>query len=219
MLKLVDKALKKQLKASIVLPTFNRKDFLKRSINSVLLQKYTHWELIVVDDGSTDDTYSFLLGNYYQFNNIKIIRIENSGPAIAMNTGARFATGNILFFLGSDDELLDNHVAFRMKMHTENPMIDIFHGGIKVLGDHWVADKANPKNKVNIYQCSAGGTFSIKKNVFDTLEGFKNLNFASDADFIERASKQFLVSRIDLPATYIYHRNHSNSITKNILSD
>ncbi|HMQ10633.1 MAG TPA: glycosyltransferase [Oligoflexia bacterium] len=215
----MEKLFRKQVKASIILPTYNRKNFLKRAINSVLMQEYMHWELIIVDDGSTDGTYQYLWQNYNQFTNIKILQIQNSGPAIAMNIGAKEATGEILFFLGSDDAIVNNHLSFRMKMHIQNPNTDIFHGGIKVIGDHWVVDKYNPGQKVNIYQCFAGGTFSVKKRVFHTLNGFKNLKFASDTDFIERAIKQFQVTKIDLPTTYIYYRDHDNTITKNILSD
>src|SRR5262249_46089627 len=76
---------------SIIMPTFNRADTIKRAIRSVQAQTFTDWELIVVDDGSTDDTAARIEGCDPR---LKLIRQENQGTAGARNTGLRASAGS-----------------------------------------------------------------------------------------------------------------------------
>jgi glycosyltransferase involved in cell wall biosynthesis len=89
------------------MPTFNRADTIKRAIRSVQAQTFTNWELIVVDDGSTDDTASLIEGCDPR---LKLIRQENQGTAGARNTGLRASAGSYIAFLDSDDEWLPHHM-------------------------------------------------------------------------------------------------------------
>jgi glycosyltransferase involved in cell wall biosynthesis len=92
---------------SIVLPTYNRADTIERAIASVRAQTYPDWELIVVDDGSTDATVARVAGCDPR---LKVIRQENQGTAGARNTGLRACTGAYIAFLDSDDEWLPHHL-------------------------------------------------------------------------------------------------------------
>lgn len=92
---------------SIIMPTFNRADTIKRAIRSVQAQTFTDWELIVVDDGSTDDTAARIEGCDPR---LKLIRQENQGTAGARNTGLRASAGSYIAFLDSDDEWLPHHL-------------------------------------------------------------------------------------------------------------
>ncbi len=98
---------------SVILPTYNRSAFVGRAIDSVLSQSYTDFELIVVDDGSTDDTPA-LLARYGNF--IKVIRQKNQGVSAARNSGIRAAAGSVIALLDSDDywlpKKLEEQVAF-----------------------------------------------------------------------------------------------------------
>jgi glycosyltransferase involved in cell wall biosynthesis len=89
------------------MPTFNRADTIKRAIRSVQAQTFTDWELIVVDDGSTDDTAARIEGCDPR---LKLIRQENQGTAGARNTGLRASAGSYIAFLDSDDEWLPHHL-------------------------------------------------------------------------------------------------------------
>jgi len=85
---------------SVIIPAYNATAFLGETLDSVLAQTYPNLEIIVVDDGSTDDTPD-LLGSYGD--RIRVLRQANSGQATARNHGAREAHGELLAFLDSDD--------------------------------------------------------------------------------------------------------------------
>lgn len=103
---------------SAVLPTFNRAWSLKRAIDSVLTQDYPYIELIVIDDGSTDQTSSILKS--YQ-NRIKIIRQSNSGVSAARNAGIREAKGELIALLDSDDAWKSQKVSCQVTFFNDNP--------------------------------------------------------------------------------------------------
>ena len=85
---------------SVIIPTFNRIDLLKETIASINRQAYQSYEVIVVDDGSTDGTIAWLAENEPS---IPIVRQDRQGPGAARNAGARIARGAYLAFLDSDD--------------------------------------------------------------------------------------------------------------------
>src|SRR5215510_618603 len=92
---------------SVIMPTFNRADTIKRAIRSVQAQTFTDWELIVVDDGSTDNTVALIEGCDPR---LKLIRQENQGTAGARNAGLHASAGSYIAFLDSDDEWLPHHL-------------------------------------------------------------------------------------------------------------
>jgi glycosyltransferase involved in cell wall biosynthesis len=92
---------------SVIIATYNRAYIVREAIDSIIHQTYKHTEIIIVDDGSTDDTQE-TLKNYGD--QIRVIYQENSGPAAAWNTGIRASHGDIICFLGSDDIYLPTFV-------------------------------------------------------------------------------------------------------------
>jgi len=103
---------------SIVMPTFNRADTIRRAIASIQAQSVRDWELIVVDDGSIDDTAALIAGMDPR---LKIIRQENRGSAVARNTGLRQSTGKYIAFLDSDDEWLPHHLELCLAFLRAHP--------------------------------------------------------------------------------------------------
>lgn len=101
---------------SIIMPCYNASKYLKFSIDSVINQTYKNWELIIVDDCSTDNSTN-IVGNYKD-NRIKLIRLDknNGNPAIPRNIGIEKSTGQFIAFLDSDDiwfpEKLEKQIAF-----------------------------------------------------------------------------------------------------------
>ena len=94
---------RKMARVSVVIPTYNRSAPVCQAIESVLAQQHAADEIIVVDDGSTDDT-PVVLQKYH--GQITVIRQENEGVSSARNTGIQRATGNWITFLDSDDLLV-----------------------------------------------------------------------------------------------------------------
>jgi glycosyltransferase involved in cell wall biosynthesis len=94
-------------KVSIILPTFNRADTIVRAIKSAQVQTFQDWEMVVVDDGSTDDTVGLICGLDPR---LLLIRQENRGVTEARNAGIRAARGDYFAFLDSDDEFLPYHL-------------------------------------------------------------------------------------------------------------
>ena len=102
---------------SIIIPTYNREKYLSKAIDSVLAQTYPYYELIVVDDGSDDNTAELI--NKYG-SDIVYIRQENKGPAAARNTGVQAARFNLLAFLDSDDFFTENKLEVQVRAMQEN---------------------------------------------------------------------------------------------------
>ncbi len=100
---------------SIIIPVYNCGQYLDNSIRSVLQQSDSDWELIVVDDGSTDD--SGVKCNQYslQDQRIKVIHSENNGPAAARNIGLEYASGDYILFLDADDMLEPTTIEYLKK--------------------------------------------------------------------------------------------------------
>jgi glycosyltransferase involved in cell wall biosynthesis len=93
-------------KVSVIIPTYNRANLLPRAIKSVLNQTFQDFELIVVDDGSTDNTRKVVEEFQKGDSRVKYFYKENGGPGSARNFGLKNAKGNFVIFLDSDDMFL-----------------------------------------------------------------------------------------------------------------
>lgn len=107
---------------SIILPTYNQANLLRRSIGSVLKQSYTNWELIVWDDGSTDNTEEIVRS--YENQKIKYYHEENRGVYYARNQSVLVSGGEYLAFLDSDDEWMEDKLSAQLKVMIAHPSID-----------------------------------------------------------------------------------------------
>lgn len=112
-------------RVSIILPTFNRAHFLENAFISLQSQSLKDWELIIVDDGSSDDTHKVLSALQEQYNfNLKTITQDNQGPAVARNTGIKLASAETLAFFDSDDTWEPDHLQRAVKILDKYREID-----------------------------------------------------------------------------------------------
>lgn len=109
---------------TIIIPAYNRADLLPAAIESVLAQDYPDVEIIVADDGSTDNTLSMLERRFGA--KIKVLKLAHSGlPAVARNAGVRAAKGEFIAFLDSDDRWLPGKLRRQMEIMESEPSIGL----------------------------------------------------------------------------------------------
>jgi glycosyltransferase involved in cell wall biosynthesis len=113
-----------QILVSVVIPAYNQAAYLAHTIESVLSQTYPHFEIIVVDDGSTDDTRA-VTERFGRF--VRYIRQENQGLAGARNTGIQNARSQLICLLDSDDEWLPQYLEKMVRMATEDPGAAVYY--------------------------------------------------------------------------------------------
>jgi teichuronic acid biosynthesis glycosyltransferase TuaG len=115
-------------KVSIIMPAFNVEKYIARSIESVVMQTYPDWELIVIDDGSTDATASIVADLKGKENRIKYYYQENKKLPAARNTGIAHATGEWIAFLDADDLWEPNKLSVQFK-YIKEVVADVYFSG------------------------------------------------------------------------------------------
>ena len=200
---------------SIIMPTYNRAGYIERAIKSVLNQTFLKWELIIVDDGSADNTFNLVDPFIAKNENIRYIKHSNRKTPLATNAGLLASCGEFISFLGSDDEYKPEFLHQRVDFMHNHPEVDFIHGGVEVIGPPYVKDKNDYTKKIHLSDCAIGGTFFGKRKVFFELDGFNNLIYSDDSDFLERVQKKFNILKVDFP-TYVYYRDTPDSICSTI---
>lgn len=113
---------------SIILPVYNKKVYVKRCILSILQQSYTDFELIIINDGSTDSSETEIQNAVLSDSRVKMYRYENAGVSTARNRGIAHATGKYLLFIDADDWIEENYFTTIVNQLTEET--DIYIWGI-----------------------------------------------------------------------------------------
>lgn len=113
-----------RIKVSIIIPAYNCAKIIGETIKSVLSQKLKEIEVIILNDGSTDNTLEVIESLTYNDKRVKILSLLNGGPAKARNVGINHAVGEYIFFLDSDD-LIDNDMLFDMYNHSVANKLDV----------------------------------------------------------------------------------------------
>ena len=192
-------------KVSVIIPTYNRGWTLQEAVDSVLGQDYNNFELIVVDDGSTDETASIL--NLYD-RNLKTITQKNQGVSAARNKGLQYAGGDLIAFLDSDDLWLPQKLSRQVAFFQQNPDAQICQ-----TEEIWVRNgrRVNPKNR---HRKPSGDIFNrslhlclvspsavmLKRSLFDKVGLFdESLPACEDYDLWLRIGCQYPVYLIDTP--------------------
>lgn len=126
------------MKFSIIIPAYNAERYIRRIVRCVLAQSYSDWELIIVDDGSTDNTYHIANSFAKNDSRISVLRQANSGPGIARNSGIQYATGDYIAFVDADDIIDNDYLKLLSMRAVENydiifiDVMQIRKGGVKV---------------------------------------------------------------------------------------
>lgn len=192
---------------SVIIPTYNRAQRLKKAIDSVLTQSHKDFELIVVDDGSDDNTAEFV-ENY--IHDIVYIRQENRGPAAARNRGIEKARYNHLAFLDSDDWFAGNKLATQIKAMHKNPLFHISHTNEVWYRNGQILNQKfkHKKNSGDIFGqslklCAVGmSTVMIKREIFERYGVFdEEFPCCEDYEFWLRVSAEEKFLLVEEPLT------------------
>lgn len=202
---------------SIVVTTYNRAKLLKRALDSLVAQTERDWEAVVVDDGSTDNTYPEIKPYLNAFPKIKYLQKAHNGTVKSKNEGILAATGRYVSFLDSDDEYKPHHLECRKRILVENPEIKFLYGGVKILGNQFVPDRFDHAISIPLKKCVIGGTFFIERKALLQLNGFAYIPIGADAHLFDRAMESHLNMMETVTQTYIYHHETQDSITNNFL--
>ncbi len=198
---------------SIILPVFNGETFVAEAIRSVQMQPLTDWELLCVDDGSTDGSVDRVLS--LNEPRLRLIRQANQGPAAARNRGLAQAQGEFVAFIDADDLWPADKLARQLAVFMETPAVDVVVGLVQYL---FAADAEPPAyrfthegNRVFYYQLGAG---LFRKAVFERLGGFNEfLRQSEDVDWYMRLKEQGVTLQTIEQTTLLY-RIHDHNMTK-----
>ena len=209
---------------SVIIPTYNRKKTISRSIQSVLNQTYENIELIIVDDGSTDGTKELVIEKYGD----AVVYVENQrkkGPSGARNYGVQIANGEYIAFQDSDDEWNEKKLERQMEILLTNTDIKMVYCEIKRYREEEFLDtRPDPQMPVEQKQ---GNLFSylilqpligtptmlVDKEAFTSVGGFEEtLGSLVDYEFSIRFSHEFLIGFAE--DTYVKAYNSEGSVCK-----
>jgi glycosyltransferase involved in cell wall biosynthesis len=214
-----------KVRFSVVMPVYNRQKYVSQAIDSVLSQTFTDFELIAVDDGSTDGSLD-LLKSYGT--RIRVIEQKNSGPEVARNTGVAAARGEYIALLDSDD------LFFPTALETYDRVIRAFDSPPMVIGSEFYYRDGTPlpvqpltTGPVEVLKfedclsktvsltiiCSL---FLIRKSVYEEIGGFRKSTaqtwYGDVIDFLLKLGTRgpFLIIR--KPLTAVYRMHDANSV-------
>lgn len=192
---------------SVVLCTFNRAHVVARAIRSVQRQTLGDWELVIIDDGSTDGSGPLLAAAARADRRIRPFRQRNRGLAAARNAGVRRCRGLYVAFLDSDDEYTPSHLAKGLHWIDTHPGTDGVLGVLTPVGPlrrHYVPDIEHPGRHIHVSRCHAAGTLLVRRSCLTAADGFRRLPFSEDYDLILRLQQKFTIARVP-HRTYRYH--------------
>ena len=203
---------------SVILCTYNRASYLDKCIGSVINQTFENWELIIIDDGSRDNTFEIVNSYLEKLEKIRYIKHKNRKQGFSKNVGIQASFGRYITFIDSDDTYKENHLSSRYEFMKSNSTIDILEGGFYSEESIIVADYFQPGKTINLRDCVLGPTFFGRREVFFELGGFNPILYGEDTDFWERAEKKFVTRKLKNPESYVYTRADT-SITKTAIEE
>ncbi len=207
---------------SVVIPNYNYARFLREAIDSVLAQTYAEIEIIVVDDGSTDDSKD-ILKSYGQ--QIKAVFQQNQGVSAARNNGVNESRGEFISFLDADDLWLPAKIEKQVVRFQEDEKLGLVHVGVVEVdanGDFLLERLEGLEGDVSgelllIKQTILGGGsgLMVRRDVFDEVGGFDNrLSTSADWDLFYQISSRYPIGFV--PEILLKYRVHNSNMHSNV---
>ncbi|MBW2642659.1 MAG: glycosyltransferase [Deltaproteobacteria bacterium] len=225
---------------SAIVPTYNRAHMIEKTIDSILNQSYPNMEVIIVDDGSSDNTEEVVRRYLHEpTTQIHFYKKPNGGCASARNKGVDLASGEYIAFLDSDDQWLPNAIDSMMKTLLETGADFVYSPTIQVI---------NTIDEFTVYPAASGrpdlfarehfltnlarsSAILYKRNIFEKLRIDERLRYNEDSDFLQKVALNFKGAYSPLPTAkvFLHETNKSRnrvliyqallSSSENILAD
>jgi len=198
---LMEDKMEKNPKISVIIPTYNSAQFIAEALESVFVQTYKDYEVIVVDDGSTDNTKEVLKP---YMSKIRYIYKENGGAASARNVGIKNARGEYIAFLDSDDLWLPEKLEKQVKYFEEHLQVDMVFADCVRFGEEVLNTRNGTRQLVsddmfvNIwwYNIVPTSTVIVRKSCFEKVGLFdeaREIETAEDAEMWLRIAREYKV--------------------------
>ncbi len=208
---------------SIITPFYQAERYLSKAIESVLNQSYSDWELLLINDGSTDQSKAIALS--FQDSRIRYLEQENKGVSAARNVGLKNMQGQYFCFLDADDVYPENSLMSRMQLFEQNPTLEFVDGVINKMDEKLCKTKeiwepsfqGNPVN--DLIQLTGksffGPSWMIKRRLRRNYYLEEGLTHCEDLYFyILLARDGGKYDYVDEPI--LYYRDNPNSAMKNL---
>lgn len=199
---------------SVIIPVFNGAKFIVEAIDSVLSQTFPADEIIIIDDGSTDESAQIINSHYGD--KVKYIYQENKGVSQARNHGIKLAQGKYIAFLDQDDMYLPNKLQQEINLFNENPEALIISSKWRyIFTNDDLKNSFIYKDQIDKEQCGVYlGSYLFKKKIFELIGGFDSeLDGNEDVDLFMRIKDRKIVTIMSDKLSLLY-RYHDTNTTK-----
>lgn len=210
-------------KISILLPVYNDEQYIKRSINSILKNTYSNFELIIINDGSTDSTPDII--NKIYDPRMKVYSKQNTGPQDSLNYGIKKCNFEIIMRMDGDDEMMNNKIEIQLLDFQNNKAVLSGTGGYIINNNSEIKERINvPESNNKIINCLKSiKTSMIHPSIMfykDAIikAGLYDLKFdaADDYEMYYRISKIGQLSNINLPLLLLRKHEENMSVTQSV---
>lgn len=204
-------ALKNEKFVSVIIPAFNAERFLREAIQSILDQGHQPLEVVVIDDGSTDET-SQIAGSFGD--PIRVLYQKNSGPPAARNHGLREAKGDFIGFLDADDMWAPQKLSWQLEAFHNDPELQAVGGKLQRI----ILPGGTQENRQFValpedWDAFSLGTILIRKSVFQKIGNFdEDLFMADDIDWFLRL-READIKVENLSQVVHFYRRHDQNLT------
>lgn len=217
-------------RVSVVIPLYNHERYIETAISSVLAQGEVVREILVIDDGSTDDSFEVAKALTCSCSKLRVFGHSNRGAHATINRGIVESSSELVAILNSDDFFLENRLNKLVSLIDENPHVSLVGSGVRFVNDRneeetndwylhgceWYRSSSSDAAALinaNIFVTTSN--FLIKRELFESIGLFAPLRYAHDLDFLMRMlanGKHFLLHKEPLIA-YRFHA--TNTIKEN----
>ncbi len=215
---------------SIIIPAYNAKLYIAETINSIISQTYQNWELILVNDGSKDNTAE-IIHSFLKDKRIQYHFQENAGVSVARNYGYSFSSGQYVAFLDADDLWLPHRIEKMVDKFQDEVSIGLVHSYMQVIDEHSQLQNGVYKGKEGhilesllLWEgCNipAPSSILVKRDVVEKIGGFdKDLSTAADQEFFFRVANLYKVGMCkEVLGLYRVHGNNMHQNVSNMEKD